>query len=211
MTEERHEDGTGDGRQVNPWLKLGLEFGPLIAFFVAFTRLKDETVTVAGTEYGGFVVATALFIPLLAATTLALWRLTGKIAAMQIVTLVLVVVFGGLTVWLNDDRFFKMKPTLIYLLFAAVLGVGLMRGQSWLMLVMDQAMAMQREGWMILTRRLTGFFVLLAIANEVVWRTMSDQAWVNFKTFGLTIAVFAFFIAQGGLLKRYGIEDADEG
>ena len=206
MTDDRNEE-----RKVNPWLKLGLEFGPLIAFFVAFTRLKDETVTLGGTEYGGFVVATALFIPILAATTFALWRLTGRIAAMQIVTLVLVVVFGGLTVWLNDDRFFKMKPTLIYLLFAGALGVGLLRGQSWLMLVMDKAMPMQAEGWMILTRRLAAFFVVLAVTNEIVWRTMSDQAWVNFKTFGLTIAVFAFFIAQGGLLKRYGIEDGDGG
>ncbi len=199
-----------DERKVNPWVKIGLEFGPLIAFFVAFTRLKDETVTVAGAEYGGFIVATALFIPLLAATTFALWRLTGKIAAMQIVTLVLVVVFGGLTVWLNDERFFKMKPTIIYLMFAGALGLGLLRGQSWLMLVMDQAMPMQREGWMILTRRLAAFFVVLALANEAVWRTMSDQAWVNFKTFGLTVAVFAFFIAQGGLLKRYGIEETEE-
>ena len=198
-------------RKVNPWLKIGLEFGPLIAFFVAFTRLKDETVTIAGNEYGGFVLATAGFVPLLAITTLVLWRLTGKIAAMQIVTLVLVVVFGGLTVWLNDERFFKMKPTLIYLLFAGALGVGLLRGQSWLMLVMDQAMPMQKEGWMILTRRLAGFFALLAVANEIVWRTMSDQAWVNFKTFGLTIAVFAFFMAQGGLLKRYGTEEEGEG
>jgi len=199
-----------DERKVNPWVKIGLEFGPLIAFFVAFTRLKDETVTVAGAEYGGFIVATALFIPLLAATTFALWRLTGKIAAMQIVTLVLVVVFGGLTVWLNDERFFKMKPTIIYLMFAGALGLGLLRGQSWLMLVMDQAMPMQREGWMILTRRLAAFFVVLALVNEAVWRTMSDQAWVNFKTFGLTVAVFAFFIAQGGLLKRYGIEETEE-
>ena len=200
MTEER---------KVNPWLKIALEFGPLIAFFVVFTRMKDTTVTIGGAEYGGFVLATAGFIPLLGLTTLLLWRLTGKIAAMQVVTLVLVVVFGGLTVWLNDERFFKMKPTLIYLLFAGALGLGLLRGQSWLMLVMDQAMPMQREGWMILTRRLAGFFVVLAVANEIVWRTMSDQAWVNFKTFGLTLAVFAFFIMQGGLLKRYGVEEDD--
>ena len=200
MTEER---------KVNPWLKIALEFGPLIAFFVVFTRMKDTTVTIGGAEYGGFVLATAGFIPLLGLTTLLLWRLTGKIAAMQVVTLVLVVVFGGLTVWLNDERFFKMKPTLIYLLFAGALGLGLLRGQSWLMLVMDQAMPMQREGWMILTRRLAGFFVVLAVANEIVWRTMSDQAWVNFKTFGLTLAVVAFFIMQGGLLKRYGVEEDD--
>lgn len=198
-------------RKVNPWVKLGLEFGPLIAFFVVFTRMKETTVTIGGVEYGGFVLATAGFVPLLALTTIILWRLTGKIAAMQIVTLVLVVVFGGLTVWLNDDRFFKMKPTLIYLLFAGALGVGLMRGQSWLMLVMEQAMPLQREGWMILTRRLALFFVVLALANEAVWRTMSDQAWVNFKTFGLTIAVFAFFLAQGGLLKRYGVEEDGKG
>ncbi|WP_284163626.1 inner membrane-spanning protein YciB [Frigidibacter sp. SD6-1] len=194
------------GRKINPWLKLGLEFGPILAFFLAFGRLKDKTFTLGGTEYGGFILATALFVPLLVATTLILWRLTGRLAPMQIATLVLVVVFGGLSVWLNDERFFKMKPTIIYLLFAGILGFGLMRGRSYLALAIEEAMPLKEEGWMILTRRLTAFFLGLAVANEAIWRTMSDQAWVNFKTFGLPAALFLFFIAQGGLLKAYGTE-----
>lgn len=191
-------------RKINPWLKIGLELGPVIAFFVAFSRLKDQSVTIGGTAYDGFIVATAAFIPLMIAATVLLWWLTGRLALMQIVTLVLVVVFGGLSVWFNDKHFFKMKPTIIYLLFAGILGWGLMRGKSYLALVMEEVMPLTHEGWMILTRRLTAFFLGLAVLNEVIWRTMSDEAWVNFKTFGLTAAVFLFFLAQGGLMRRHG-------
>ncbi len=194
-------------KKINTWVKLGLELGPVLAFFIAFGRLKDQTVTIGGTEYGGFILVTAGFIPLLVICTLVLWRLTGRLSPMQIATLVLVIVFGGLSVWFNDERFFKMKPTLIYLLFAAVLGFGLLRGRSYLALAMEDAMPLKDEGWMILTRRLTAFFFGLAVANEAIWRTMSDQAWVNFKTFGLPAALFLFFMAQGGLMKKYGTDD----
>lgn len=197
------------GKKINTWLKLGLELGPVVAFFVAFTRLKDQTVTIGDTDYGGFILATAGFVPLLVLSTLILWRLTGKLSAMQIATLVLVVVFGGLSVWLNDERFFKMKPTLIYLLFAGALGWGLLKGKSYLALVLEDAMPLAHEGWMILTRRLTAFFLGLAVLNEVIWRTMSDSAWVNFKTFGLTAAVFLFFMAQGRIFRDYEIEEKD--
>ena len=194
-------------RKVNPWLKAALEFGPLLVFFVAFTRLKDAQVTVAGTPYSGFVIATALFIPLMVVSTAILWRLTRRLAPMQIATLVLVVVFGGLSVWLNDPRFFKMKPTLIYLLFAALLGFGLIRGKPWLQLVMDGAIPMRAEGWVILTRRLVAFFLFLAVANEVIWRNFSDATWVNFKTFGLTILLMGFFVAQSRLFARFAPEE----
>jgi intracellular septation protein len=195
------------GKKINPWVKLALEMGPVLAFFLAFGRFKDMKVMIGGTEYGGFILATATFVPLLILSTLVLWRLTGRLSVMQIATLVIVLVFGGLSVWFNDPRFFKMKPTLIYLLFAGVLGFGLTRGKSYLALVMDEAMPLQHEGWMILTRRLVGFFAALAVVNEVIWRTMSDQAWVNFKTFGLSAAIFVFFMAQGGVLKRYGTDE----
>lgn len=195
------------GKKINPWVKLALEMGPVLAFFLAFGRFKDMKVMIGGTEYGGFILATATFVPLLILSTLVLWRLTGRLSVMQIATLVIVLVFGGLSVWFNDPRFFKMKPTLIYLLFAAVLGFGLTRGKSYLALVMDEAMPLQHEGWMILTRRLAGFFAALAVVNEVIWRTMSDQAWVNFKTFGLSAAIFVFFMAQGGVLKRFGTDE----
>lgn len=192
-------------KKIRPWVKAALEFGPLIAFFVAFVKLKDQSYTIGGTDYSGFILATAGFVPLLVVTTLILWRLTGRLAPMQIATLVLVVVFGGLSVWLNDERFFKMKPTIIYLLFAAILGLGLMLRRPWLALVMEETLPMEPEGWRILTQRMALFFLGLAVANEVVWRSMSDQAWVNFKTFGLTVLMFGFFMAQGRLFARYGI------
>lgn len=194
-------------RKINPILKLVLELGPVVLFFVMFGRLKDQTFTIAGTPYSGFIVTTAAFVLLIMATTALLWKLTGKLSRMQLLTLVLVVVMGGLSVWLNDERFIKMKPTLLYLAFGGVLAVGLWRGQSYLSLVMDEALPMKPEGWMILTRRLTAFFFGLAVANEAVWRLMSTEAWVNFKTFGLTAALFAFFMTQGRLLETYAIKD----
>ncbi|MGC9418353.1 MAG: inner membrane-spanning protein YciB [Rhodovulum sp.] len=198
-------------KPINPILKLALELGPIAAFFIAYLRLRDQVFTIGGAEYDGFVLATAGFIPLILVTTGILWALTGHISKMQVATAVLVVVFGGLTVWLNDDRFFKMKPTIIYALFAGVLGAGLLRGQSYLQFVMEEVMPMKRAGWMILTRRLAFFFAGLAVLNEVIWRTMSTDMWVNFKTFGLTIAIFGFFMTQGGLFQKYGIEDETDG
>ena len=197
-------------KTVSPWVKMGLELGPVIAFFIGYSRWKDQTFTIGGTDYTGFVLITAAFIPLMVACSLILWRLTGKLSRMQGLTLVLVVVFGGLTVWLNDETFFKMKPTIIYALFAAILGFGLMRGQSYMAALMGEVMPMQHEGWMALTRRMALFFAVLAAANEAIWRLMSTDAWVNFKTFGLPVALFAFFMLQGGLVRRYGIADETE-
>ncbi|MBD3788640.1 MAG: septation protein IspZ [Sphingomonadales bacterium] len=197
-------------KKLNPWLKVALEFGPLLVFFAVFSKFKDHTVSIGGVDYGGFVIATAVFVPLLVLATVVQWRLTGKLSAMQIATLVLVVVFGGLSVWLNDPTFFKMKPTLIYLLFAGALGVGLLRGKPWLELVMGEALPMRHEGWMILTKRFTLLFLALAVANEVIWRTLSEQAWVNFKTFGLTAILFLFVLSQNGVITRYGIEKDDD-
>ena len=196
-------------RKINPILKTTLEIGPIVAFFIAYLALRDRVFVIGGTDYDGFVLATAGFIPLLLLTTGLLWALTGHVSKMQIATAVLVVVFGGLTVWLNDDRFFKMKPTFIYALFALILGVGLLRRRSYLQFVLEEAVPLEREGWMILTRRVMIFFIALAILNEVIWRTMSTDMWVNFKTFGLTIAIFAFFMSQNGLFKRYAIEAKD--
>jgi len=198
------------GKKINPIVKLGLELGPIVVFFAAYVMLRDKAFSVGGTEYDGFILVTAGFIPLILITTGLLWKLSGHVSKMQIATAVLVVVFGGLTVWLNDDRFFKMKPTMIYTLFAGVLGFGLLRGQSYLQFVMEEMMPLKREGWMILTRRLALFFAGLAVLNEVIWRTMSTDAWVNFKTFGLTIAVFAFFMTQGGVLQKYAAEEQPE-
>lgn len=196
-----------DKTKINPLLKMGLELGPIVAFFVAYLKLRDETFLIGGTEYEGFILVTAGFVPLMILSTGILWRLTGHILKMQIATLVLVVIFGGLSVWLNDDRFFKMKPTMIYLLFGGALGIGLLRGQSYLRYVMEEMVPMTHEGWMILTKRLTAFFLGLAVLNEVIWRTQSTDTWVYFKTFGLTAAVFVFFMTQGGVLQKYATDE----
>ncbi|MBC2837687.1 inner membrane-spanning protein YciB [Paragemmobacter straminiformis] len=199
------------GKKINPMLKLALELGPVVLFFAGYMKLRDQTVTLFGSDYSGFLVMTALFIPLMVITTGILWALTGKLSKMQVATVVLVVVFGGLSVWLKDERFFKMKPTMIYLLFGGMLGFGLLRGQSYLKLVMEEALPLKPEGWMILTRRLCAFFFALAVANEVIWRSFSTEVWVNFKTFGLTAALFLFFMSQSGVLNRYGIEEDEKG
>lgn len=198
-------------KKINPTVKLVLELGPVVLFFVAYTRIKDQQFDLFGQTYDGFIVATAAFIPVLLISTGLMWWLSGKLSKMQVMTAVLVLVFGGMSVWFNDERFFKMKPTIIYLIFGGLLGFGLLRGQSYLRYVMDEAMPMREQGWMILTRRLCAFFFGLAVVNELVWRTMSTDTWVNFKTFGLTIAVFAFFIMQASLFNKYSIDkDKDE-
>jgi intracellular septation protein len=198
---------SGQAGKINPKLKLALEFGPVLLFFVGFKFFKDKTYHIGNTDYSGFVAMTAIFVVLIAASTALLWKLTGKLSKMQLMTLILVVVMGGATVWFNDPHFIKMKPTLLYLFFAGILGFGLLRGKSYLALVMEDAIPMQHEGWMILTRRLALFFVALAVANEAIWRTMTDSAWVNFKTFGLPLAMFAFFMMQARVLEQHGNDD----
>jgi intracellular septation protein len=197
-------------KQINPLLKMALELGPVIAFFVVYMKIKDQTFTIGGVDYQGFIIATAGFIPLLLITTGIVWWLTGKIARMQIAVLVLVIVFGGLSIWFNDPQFFKMKPTILYLLFGCTLGFGLLRGKSYLRYVMEEMLPMREEGWMILTRRVTALFFTLAVMNEVIWRTMSEENWVYFKTFGLTAAVFIFFMTQSRLFQKYGLVDQDK-
>lgn len=191
------------------WVKPLLEFGPMVTFFFAYMRMKETVYTIGSNDYQGFIVVTALFVPLLLVCTGILWKLTGKISPMQIMTVILVTAFGGMTVWLNDDRFIKMKPTLIYLIFGGLLSIGLLRGQSYLRVVMQEALPMQDAGWMILTRRVTAFFFGLAVLNEVIWRGFSTEIWVYFKTFGLTAALFAFFMMQGRLLAKYALQQGD--
>ncbi len=190
----------------DPKLKAALEYGPLLAFMVGYWLVKDRTFSVGGVEYSGFIAITAVFVLIFAGSILALWKLTGKLSAMQVFSLVVILFMGGLTVWFNDPHFIKMKPTIIYVAFAVGLGVGLLQGKSYLRLLMGEVLPMREEGWMILTRRMALFFVVLAVANEVVWRNFSDGTWVTFKVVGLTVAMFAFLFTQGRLFERYGIE-----
>lgn len=201
----------GGEKRINPLLKQVLELGPPLLFFVAYIRMKEETYVVGGTEYSGFIAAAALFVPILLASIGLLWWLTGKLSRMQVFTVVMVVLFGGLTVWFNDEKFFKIKTTLVYGMFAAILGIGLLQGRSYLAWVMAEFLPMKDEGWMKLTRRLAGFFAALAVANEVVWRTMSDDAWVKIETFGFPILLFLFLWTQILMLQKYMIAEDDGG
>ena len=149
-------------RKINPWLKLALELGPVLLFFVGYMRIKDQSFVIGGTSYDGFILMTAAFIPVMIACTVILWVLTGHLSRMQVLTLVLVTVFGGLSVWLNDERFFKMKLTIIYLLFAAVLGVGLLQGKSYLRFLMDEVVSKWGVGSGV------GLFIVAGISQQLV-------------------------------------------
>jgi intracellular septation protein len=194
-------------KKISGGLKLSLELGPILLFFIGYGRIKDKEFEILGTSYEGFIIATAIFIPMILIATGVLWKLTGKLSRMQLMTAILVVVFGGMGIYFNDDRFFKMKPTILYVVFAGILGYGLLKGKSYLQYVMDEAMPLKQEGWMIFTRRIALLFAGLAIANEVIWRTMSTDAWVNFKTFGLTGLMMLFFMSQMKLFTEYAIEE----
>ncbi len=197
-------------RQINPILKQVLELGPPVIFFLIYLRIRDNTYVLGGTEYSGFIVATLIFVPIMLVAMAVLWALTGQLSRMQIFTAFMVIFFGGLTAWFNDERFFKMKTSIVYGVFAVLLGIGLARGQSWLAFVLKDALPMQDEGWMILTRRLCGMFAALAIVNEVIWRTMSTDTWVKIETFAFPIALVAFLFWQISALQIYLIEDEDK-
>lgn len=199
-----------DAREINPILKQVLELGPTLAFFVLYIRIKDDVFTFGGTEYSGFIVAAVVFVPILLVAMGILWALTGKLSRMQVFTAFMVIFFGGLTAWFNDERFFKMKTTIVYGLLTLILTVGLLRGRSWLEYVMADMMPMQHEGWMILTKRLAMAFAVLAVVNEVIWRTMSTDAWVKIETFAFPVALMVFLFWQFAQLQPYVIEEGDD-
>ena len=193
-------------KQINPILKQVLELGPTLVFFLIYLRIKDDVFTIAGTEYSGFIVATLVFVPILFVSMGILWQLTGKLSRMQVFTAFMVIFFGGLTAWFNDERFFKMKTSIVYGCFAAILGFGLLRGRSYLRYIMEDFLPMQQKGWMILTRRLTFMFLSLAVANELIWRTQSTDLWVKLETFAFPAVLFLFLWLQIVALQKYLIE-----
>ena len=197
-------------KTINPILKQVLELGPPLLFFVIYLRIRDDVFSLGGVEYSGFIVATLIFVPILLIAMGILWVLTGKLSRMQIFTAFMVIFFGGLTAWFNDERFFKMKTTIVYAFFAVILSIGLVQGRSYLAYVMSEMIPMKHEGWMLLTRRLTVFFIILAVANELVWRTMSTDAWVKIETFGFPALMFVFLWSQIVALNRHMIEDESE-
>jgi intracellular septation protein len=197
-------------QKINPVVKQVLELGPTLIFFVVYMWIKDESFVFRGVSYSGFIVAALVLVPLLLASIAALWWLTGTLSRMQVFVAVMVVFFGGLTAWFNDESFFKMKTTIVYGSFALILGAGLLRGRSLLQWVMSEALPMKPEGWMILTRRLALMFAALAVANEVIWRTQSTELWVKLETFAMPVALFLFLMFQFTRLSRYMVEPDED-
>lgn len=196
-------------KTINPILKQVLELGPTVAFFILYLRIRDDTFTFGGTEYTGFIVAALVFVPILLIAMGILWMLTGKLSRMQVFTAFMVIFFGGLTAYFNDERFFKMKTTIVYGVMAGLLGIGLLRGQSYLQYVMEEFLPMEREGWMIFTRRVCYMFAALAVANEIIWRTQSTDLWVKLETFAFPAVLFVFLWVQIMGLQRFLIEEPD--
>lgn len=197
-------------KKINPVLKQVLELGPTLAFFLIYLRIKEETYTFGGNDYTGFIVAALVFVPILLVAMGILWVLTGKLSRMQVFTAFMVIFFGGLTAYFNDERFFKMKTSIVYGCMATLLGIGLLRGQSYLQFVMEEFLPMKQEGWMIFTRRLCYMFFALAIANEVIWRTQSTDLWVKLETFAFPAILFVFLWVQIVGLQKYLIEEPQD-
>jgi len=198
-------------RPVSPVLRQALEFGPLLAFLGVYLWARARTFMIAGTEYDGFVVAILAFVPLQVGAALALWRLTGRLSRMQVGTLILVVVLGIATVAFNDSSFYKMRGTFIFGAFGLILFWGLWRGQSYLAWVLEGALPITAQGWMILTRRMAAFFLAFAAMNEVVWRTQSTDVYVIWDTFGQMGVMFLFLAANYRLIERHWNEPPDKG
>lgn len=209
-------------RQINPLFKLVLEIGPLAVFFLTFQYGEEilanpmlfsglEMVTgpeILQGQTGPIMVATASFMVAIAASLSVSWWLTRTLPKMAVVTGVVVVVFGGLTLFLQDETFIKMKPTIVNGIFALILAFGLLQGRSYLKYLMGETMPLTDEGWMIFTRRWVYFFIFLGILNEVIWRTQTTDFWVSFKTFGNLPLTLAFVASQWPLLQRHSLEDA---
>ena len=171
-------------------LKLAVEVGPLAVFFLVNAR--------AGIFWGTGVFMVATVVSLIASRILF-----GRLPVMPLVSGVCVTVFGGLTLWLQDDHFIKLKPTIVNSLFAAALFIGLLAGLSLLRIVFGEVFRLTDEGWRKLTLRWAFFFTLLAVLNEIVWRSFSTDVWVSFKVFAVLPLTMAFAIAQVGLLRHY--------
>ena len=190
MTDETRKNHSRPQDLRGQLLKLLVEVGPLVVFFVMNAR--------AGIFWGtgGFMVA--IVISLIASRILF-----GRVPVMPLVTGVFVLVFGGLTLWLQDEQFIKIKPTIVNALFAGALFTGLLAGHSLLKIVFGEVFRLTDDGWRKLTLRWACFFTFLALLNEVVWRSFSTDVWVSFKVFGIMPLTMIFAIAQMGLIKQH--------
>ena len=180
-------------KQTPGWLRPVVEFGPIAAFFIAYS-IADLFVATSS-----IMVATALALALS-------YIMERRIPLMPLITAGIIGVFGGLTLWLQDETFIKMKPTIIQVIIGTVLYSGLLTKRLFLKSLMGAAWHITDEGWRVLTVRFALFFFLMGALNEVVWRTQSTDLWVNFKVFGLMGLTIVFILTQLPLLKRFAIE-----
>ena len=182
-----------DKRKPHPLFKLATELGPLLVFFGVNARFQ-------------LFAATAAFMVAIVAAMIASYAVTRHVPMMALVTGIVVLVFGTLTLALHDETFIKVKPTIIYGLFALVLGGGLLFGRSFIAIMFDQMFNLTPQGWRILTMRWTLFFLAMAFLNEAIWRTQTTDFWVAFKAFGVIPLTMIFAITQMPLIKRYHLE-----
>jgi intracellular septation protein len=189
MTEKPNPPG-----QLNPLLKLALDIGPLALFFAVNAKF-------------GIFAGTAVFMAAVVAALLVSYVRIRQWPIMPVVTAIVVVVFGGLTLVLHDETFIKLKPTIIYTLFGGILLAGYLLEKPFLQILFDAVFHLTAEGWRKLTLRWALFFLAMAVVNEAVWRTQSTDFWVNFKLFGFMPLTFLFAALQVPLLTRYAAED----
>jgi intracellular septation protein len=180
-------------QQLNPFLKLALDIGPLVLFFAANARF-------------GIFAATGAFMAAVLVALAVSYALTRHVAIMPLVTAVIVLIFGTLTLVLHNDTFIKLKPTIIYVLFGGTLAGGLLFGKSFLGVLFDSVFDLTAEGWRKLTWRWVFFFFALAVLNEIVWRNFSTDTWVSFKLFGVVPLTLLFGAAQYPLLMKHSAE-----
>jgi intracellular septation protein len=197
MTDHPRPEAPRARRKINPTLKFALELGPLAAFFIAYGKL-------------GIYVATGALMVCVVASLAVSYAMLRRVPIMPLVTAVIVVIFGSLTLFFHNETLIKIKPTALYLMFAAALFGGMALKKPLLPVLFDAAFTITDEGWRKLTYRWAFFFVALALLNEIVWRTQSTDFWVGFKTFGVLPLTVLFGLAQAPLIMRYESKDAAE-
>tara|TARA_Y100000590_G_C15357720_1_gene877664 strand:+ start:260 stop:799 length:540 start_codon:yes stop_codon:yes gene_type:complete len=174
--------------------KLFVDIGPLAVFFIFYTKSD----------------LTSAILPFMIATVIAVifsYIIEKKIPMMPTFGAIIILVFGGISIYFDNEIFFKMKPTIVNLLFAAILYGGILLNKLFLRSLLGSALKLQDEGWTILTKRWISFFIALAILNELIWRTQSTDIWVNFKVFGILPLTFIFTLSQFTVIKKYQIEE----
>ncbi len=201
MTDNMPEDIEDDarsykkaGRTIHPFARLGLDLGPLVIFFFA-------------NSMWGIFPATAIFMGAMVVAVGIGFAVERRVSPMPLVTMALVVVFGGLTLWLANDTFIKIKPTILYVIFAAVLLGGLTMGRLFIKALLSATFRLPDRAWRVLTWRWSVYFLLIAVANEIVWRNVTTDQWVAFKVWGIFPLTLLFAFAQTPFLLRNQVEE----